>query len=90
MIETTDQINNMEGYNLVIANAHKFGTNSNVDIDNIRADLFDLVIVDEAHHYPARTWRSIIDYFQLSKKLFLTAVGIFIFEYLYLISIFSV
>jgi superfamily II DNA or RNA helicase len=79
MVEKTDQIKNMEMNNLVIANAQKFSSNSNVDIDNIPADLFDLVIVDEAHHYPARTWKRIIDYFQMSKKVFLTAVGIFIF-----------
>ena len=36
-------------------------------------DLFDLVIVDEAHHSPARTWRAILDFFPTAKKALLTA-----------------
>ncbi|OZC82328.1 helicase [Rhodococcus sp. 06-412-2C] len=36
-------------------------------------DLFDLVIVDEAHHAPARTWRAILDHFDEAKKVLLTA-----------------
>ncbi|MGR6092278.1 DEAD/DEAH box helicase [Brevibacterium sp. CSND-B09] len=36
-------------------------------------DLFDLVVVDEAHHAPARTWRAILDHFEEAKKVLLTA-----------------
>lgn len=36
-------------------------------------DLFDLVIVDEAHHAPASTWRAIIDHFAWKRALLLTA-----------------
>jgi len=32
-----------------------------------------LVIVDEAHHYPAETWKTIVDHFKNAKKVFLTA-----------------
>lgn len=39
------------------------------------ADLFDLVIVDEAHHAPARTWRSILEHFDAARKLLLTATS---------------
>ncbi|WBQ04413.1 DEAD/DEAH box helicase [Kribbella sp. CA-293567] len=35
--------------------------------------LFDLVIVDEAHHSPAPTWRAILDHFGDSAALLLTA-----------------
>ncbi|CAF1279142.1 unnamed protein product [Adineta steineri] len=60
--------------NLIIANAHKFGSHSNVNIEQIPNDLFDTVIVDEAHHYPAETWKRIIDHFQAaSRRIFLTA-----------------
>lgn len=72
---------------LVVANVHKFGTTSNarlpnvnpddetgeVEIDYFARDSFDLVIVDEAHHIPAQTWMTILDYFQEAKVLFLTA-----------------
>jgi superfamily II DNA or RNA helicase len=37
------------------------------------SDLFDLVLVDEAHHAPARTWRSILEHFDAARKLLLTA-----------------
>jgi superfamily II DNA or RNA helicase len=36
-------------------------------------DLFDLVLVDEAHHSPAKTWKSIIDAFPDAKKVLFTA-----------------
>jgi superfamily II DNA or RNA helicase len=36
------------------------------------ANLFDLVVVDEAHHAPAATWRAILDHFD-APKLLLTA-----------------
>jgi superfamily II DNA or RNA helicase len=34
---------------------------------------FDLVIIDEAHHYPAITWLGIVHHFPLASKLFFTA-----------------
>jgi superfamily II DNA or RNA helicase len=36
-------------------------------------DLFDLVLVDEAHHVPAFTWTNIIEAFPEAKKVFFTA-----------------
>ncbi|WP_158097196.1 DEAD/DEAH box helicase [Cellulosimicrobium sp. KWT-B] len=36
-------------------------------------DFFDLVIVDEAHHTPAPTWRAILDHFEPARKVLLTA-----------------
>ena len=54
-------------------------------------DLFDLVLVDEAHHSPARTWQAILDHFSSAKRLLFTATpfrqdqkeirGRFIFTY---------
>lgn len=35
--------------------------------------LFDLVIIDEAHHAPAPTWRAILDHFGEARKVLLTA-----------------
>ncbi|MEV8176218.1 DEAD/DEAH box helicase family protein [Microbacterium sp. NPDC079176] len=37
------------------------------------ADFFDLVIVDEAHHTPAATWRALLDYFTNARAVLLTA-----------------
>lgn len=36
-------------------------------------DLFDLLIIDEAHHSPARTWQSVLDSFPHSKRALFTA-----------------
>jgi superfamily II DNA or RNA helicase len=36
-------------------------------------DLFDVVIVDEAHHAPATTWRAVLDHFSGARALLLTA-----------------
>lgn len=58
---------------LLITNAHKIGEKSKVKVEDIPADCFDLVIVDEAHHYPAKTWKQLVDHFPNSKKIFLTA-----------------
>ena len=49
-------------YELVVTNAHKFGDGSGkgVDIRIFPRDYFSLVIVDEAHHFPAQTWKNIV------------------------------
>ncbi|MBN9334565.1 DEAD/DEAH box helicase family protein [Devosia sp.] len=36
-------------------------------------DLFDLVLVDEAHHSPARTWQGTLDHFLSAKRVLFTA-----------------
>lgn len=35
--------------------------------------LFDLLIIDEAHHAPAKTWRAILDHFPSARAVLLTA-----------------
>jgi superfamily II DNA or RNA helicase len=37
------------------------------------ANLFDLVVIDEAHHNSAPTWRAILEHFTAAKALLLTA-----------------
>jgi superfamily II DNA or RNA helicase len=37
------------------------------------ADFFDLVLIDEAHHGPARTWRALLDRLQSAKQVHFTA-----------------
>jgi superfamily II DNA or RNA helicase len=36
-------------------------------------DFFDLVIVDEAHHLPSKTWRAVLDHLDFSAAVLLTA-----------------
>jgi len=69
-IEKSDQIVNIRMHYLIICNAQKFGEKSNTDISKIPKDLFDLVIVDEGHRCPAKTWLSVVEHFN-SPILFL-------------------
>ena len=52
----------LKSHEIIIANAQKF-LQANWE-DNLRDDSFTLVIVDEAHHHPAKTWRRIIQKFK--------------------------
>lgn len=77
VIKKGSQVKEAFTFELVIANAHKFRPLEREEGDElIIFDLpnnIDLVIVDEAHHYPAKTWYNIINHFTNAKKLFLTA-----------------
>lgn len=63
-IEKTNQLDKITNKFLVICNAHKFGETSNVDIEMIPKDFFELIIVDEGHHYPAETWKKVVEHFE--------------------------
>jgi superfamily II DNA or RNA helicase len=76
LVKETKKIETLNGAHLVISNAQKFGENTNANIEKLPNNCFDLVIVDDAHHYPARTWTRIIQHFSQSKVLFLTATPV--------------
>lgn len=44
-----------------------------LDIPAPPEDLFDLVLIDEAHHSPASTWRDLLNSFPKAKKVLFTA-----------------
>ncbi|XP_019853093.1 PREDICTED: uncharacterized protein LOC109582675 [Amphimedon queenslandica] len=73
LITSTDQIKNSLHNELLIITAHQVSGQSQVKIQDISPENYDLVIVDEAHHYPAHTWMTIVNHFCKSKRLFLTA-----------------
>lgn len=85
VIDKTHQVKQTQMSNLVIVNAQKFGGKSGASlfhddveiVKNVQTffNQFCTIIVDEAHHWPAKTWRAIVDNFQKSGKriLFLTA-----------------
>lgn len=65
IIETTSEVGNkqrLKAREIVIANAQKFLAGKWEQ--NLPDDLFRLVIVDEAHHHPAPTWRRIVEKFR--------------------------
>lgn len=64
-IEETSHVGNAEFLqtkDLIIANAQKFLQGNWEEV--LPGDIFKLVIVDEAHHHPANTWRRIIQKFK--------------------------
>lgn len=90
IIKTPDEVINPEVLgNLVIVNAQKFGGRARTSLVQNNTEiikdvkeffaLFDTLIVDEAHHYPAETWKRIVVEFSkqgngIAKRIiFLTA-----------------
>ena len=73
LINKSTEIRNGMRSMVMVVNAHKIGGQSSVRIEDIPREGYDLVIVDEAHHYPAPTWHLLVDHFHNSRRLFLTA-----------------
>jgi superfamily II DNA or RNA helicase len=62
-------------YHAVVVNfarAAGRGDDGELELIEFPSDAFDLVIVDEAHHYPAAVWRRIVEHFA-ERVVFLTA-----------------
>lgn len=63
----------LEESNIVILNIHKLSTRSrNSLLRKVGKDFFDMIIIDEAHHSPAQTWKNALDYFDEAKVLKVT------------------
>lgn len=57
----------------VIANVQRlYENNPNSLLNRVPSDFFDMVIIDEAHHAPAKSWENALDYFSCAKKLHVT------------------
>lgn len=89
-VRTSDEWEAMREYDVVVGTVQSISPEF-ADIPEPPADLFDLVLVDEAHHSPARTWQSVLNHFASAKRLLFTATpfrqdqkeikGRFIFTY---------
>lgn len=63
----------LEASNFVYANIQKMlKANENSLIKRVPRDFFDMIIVDEAHHAPAKSWRDVLKYFNKAKVLHVT------------------
>lgn len=63
----------LEKCNFVIANVHKLHKDRDSSLlQRVPNDFFDLIIIDEAHHSVANTWKNALSYFSEAKKLHLT------------------
>ena len=89
-IKAFDEWEEMRQFDVVVGTVPSISPEY-VDVPEPPPDLFDLVIVDEAHHSPARTWQAILNHFDQAKRLLFTATpfrqdqkeikGRFIFTY---------
>ena len=69
----TGNISVCEKSHIVISNVHQLATNPEKWLKKFPKDFFDLIIVDEAHHSPADSWKSVIDHFENAKIINMTA-----------------
>lgn len=65
-----------DDYDVVVALPQSISPEHYPEAEKPPIELFDLVIVDEAHHAPARTWRAILEHFAAAKKVLLTATPV--------------
>ena len=71
-ILTEEAWNGLRNFDVVVATPMSISP----AIDDIPAppdDIFDLILIDEAHHSPAATWNEIIEAFPEAKKILFTA-----------------
>lgn len=58
---------------IIYTNIHKIsGSKKGGLINRVPPDFFDFIIIDEAHHAPAQSWKEAIDYFSSAKVLHVT------------------
>lgn len=62
-----------EKSHIVITNVQQLTTNVDKWLTQFPEDFFDLIIVDEAHHSPAKSWKKILDRFSEAKVVNMTA-----------------
>ena len=58
---------------IVITNIQQLATNADKWLMQFSDDFFDMIIVDEAHHSPAKSWQKVIDRFPSAKVILMTA-----------------
>jgi superfamily II DNA or RNA helicase len=71
-IVTSEDWERLKDYDVVVATPNSVSPGIE-EIPEPPADLFDLILVDEAHHSPARTWNQLFSSFPNAKRLLVTA-----------------
>lgn len=75
-LATTLELGNVtvaEKAHVVITNIHQLSTNVDKWLLQFPDDFFDMIIIDEAHHSAAESWRKVLDRFPAAKVIHLTA-----------------
>lgn len=69
----TGNVSVCEKSHIVLTNIQQFGTNADKWLTKFPEDFFDLIIVDEAHHGVAASWKRVFERFPNAKVANLTA-----------------
>ncbi len=72
-IRSLDAWNELRDYDVVVGTPNSISPAYQNVADPPDDDLFDLLLIDEAHHSPAKTWNEIIETFPRAKKVLYTA-----------------
>lgn len=71
-ITTAEGWERMRDFDVVVATVQSISPEYD-DVPEPPAGLFDLVLVDEAHHSPAKTWKALLDHFADAMRILFTA-----------------
>jgi DNA repair protein RadD len=58
---------------VVITNIHQLATNVEKWLHQFEPDFFDMIVIDEAHHSAAESWKKVIEHFPQAKIIHMTA-----------------
>lgn len=75
-IDNDREWENLKNYEVVISTPHCISSKYNYvknPKNSIRESLFDVIIIDEAHHIPAETWKHILSQFKNTRNILFTA-----------------
>jgi hypothetical protein len=72
LIGTDEAWEDLRQYDVVVATVPSVSPRDGA-VPEAPADLFDVVLVDEAHHAPARTWSRLLDLLRGAKQILFTA-----------------
>ncbi len=62
-----------EKSHIVLTNIQQLATNANKWLNKFSRNFFDMIIIDEAHHAPASSWKTVLERFPKAKVVQLTA-----------------
>jgi excisionase family DNA binding protein len=69
----TGNVSVCEQSHIILTNIHQLATNADKWLNQFPQDFFDLIIVDEAHHGAASSWKLVFSRFPAAKVINLTA-----------------
>jgi DNA repair protein RadD len=69
----TGNLSVCENSHFIVSNVHQLATNTEKWLRKFPKDFVDLIIVDEAHHSPAESWKKVLGHFDQARVINMTA-----------------